>query len=318
MSLPSTDALSTGNFFSACTAALTKKLMKPSLTPCSFSKRSWKRLRISITGAMLTSLKVVRMALLDCDCSKRSATRARRRVMGTRCSGRWPKSGAAGALTCGKVLVGTPVGMDAAWTAARGAGAASTSPLVTRPSLPVPTTEPAAMPLSAISLAAAGMATPAMEPALATGTGALEAAAAGAAAAGAAAVPTPAESMRAISCSATTVPPSATSISVSMPADGAGTSSTTLSVSISIRISSAATMSPAFFFHCSMVASATDSESWGTLTSTIAMVFLSVCRGISGYVGADGQRAYLVSTKPLILENAPSTSAFCCSWCRCE
>ena len=272
-----------------------------------------------MTGAILTSLKVVRMALLDCDCSKRSATRARRRVMGTRCSGRWPKSGAAGAFTCGKVLVGTPVGIDTAWAAASGAGAANTSPLVTRPSLPVPTTEPTAMPLSAMSLAAAGMATPAMEPALGAGAAAAGEAAAGAAAgAGPAAMPTPAGSMRAISCSAITVAPSATRISASMPADGAGTSSTTLSVSISIRISSAATMSPAFFFHCSMVASATDSESWGTLTSTIAMVFLSVCRGISGCVGADGRRAYLVSTKPLILENAPSTSAFCCSWCRCE
>ena len=68
--------------------------------------------------------------------------------------------------------------------------------------------------------------------------------------------------------------PSATVNSVITPADGAGTSSTTLSVSISIRISSTATESPTFFFHCSMVASATDSDNWGTLTSTIAMLIL--------------------------------------------
>ena len=43
------------------------------------------------------------------------------------------------------------------------------------------------------------------------------------------------------------------------PADGAGTSSTTLSVSTSMMISSIATASPGFFFHCSRVASATDS-----------------------------------------------------------
>src|SRR5260363_43024 len=62
-------------------------------------------------------------------------------------------------------------------------------------------------------------------------------------------------------------------ISLITPATGAGTSSTTLSVSISMTISSAATASPAFFFHCSKVASETDSESCGTFTSTIAIDF---------------------------------------------
>jgi hypothetical protein len=99
MSLPSTLALMTGYFFSAATAALTKKLMKPSLTPCSFSNFSWNFLRISITGAMFTSLKVVRMALVDWDCTRRSAMRARRRDIGTRCSGRSPRLGAVGAAT---------------------------------------------------------------------------------------------------------------------------------------------------------------------------------------------------------------------------
>ena len=35
-----------------------------------------------------------------------------------------------------------------------------------------------------------------------------------------------------------------------------------------------ATASPGFFFHCSKVASATDSDSCGTLTSTMGIVVL--------------------------------------------
>ena len=257
MSFPSTEALSTGNFLRACTAALTKKLMKPSFTPCSFSKRSCMRLRMSMTGAMLISLKVVRMALVDCDCNKRSATRARRRVIGTRCSGRSPRL-TDGAETWGSALVGTPVGI----TDAVDCAAARTSPLVTRPSLPEPVTEPVAILLSAINFAAEGINTPALLLEPGAGTAAVAATlTATVFTAGADTAPTEAcVSMRAISCSAVTVPPSATNISTKTPADGAGTSSTTLSVSTSINISSAATASPTFFFHCSMVASATDSD----------------------------------------------------------
>ncbi|OQC09047.1 MAG: hypothetical protein BWX79_01529 [Alphaproteobacteria bacterium ADurb.Bin100] len=204
--------------------------------------------------------------------------------------------------------------------AAAGAGlgadtAPSTSPLVTRPSLPDPATEPGARLLSAMSLAAAGMATPAMDPPV-DGDAAAAGRAAGVAAdaaAGAAALALPSVSMRAMSCSATTVPPSPTRTSANTPADGAGTSRTTLSVSISIRISSAATASPGFFFHCSIVASATDSDSCGTLTSMIAISILSVWSEC-----AVSQLPYLVRMKPLSLANAPSTSAFCCSWCRWE
>ena len=237
---------------------------------------------MSISGAMLTSLNVVKMALVDCDCKRRSAIRARRRLIGTRCSGRSPRSAAfAGLATCGNKVAGAVVGMGlaAAILGATGAeAAASTSPLITRPSFPVPATEPAAMLLSAISLAAAGMAMPAIEPPE-TAAGAAAAAGAGAAATeattGATAAPAfPSVSMRAMTCSAATVAPSATTSSTSTPADGAGTSSTTLSVSISINISSTAMASPIFFFHCSMVASATDSDNWGTLTSTMAMMIL--------------------------------------------
>src|SRR2546421_240099 len=77
MSVPSIEALTAGKRFSACTAALTKNDMNPRRVPCSFSKRSWYFLRISITGAMFTSLKVVRIAAVDCDCTTRSATRRR-------------------------------------------------------------------------------------------------------------------------------------------------------------------------------------------------------------------------------------------------
>ena len=65
-----------------------------------------------------------------------------------------------------------------------------------------------------------------------------------------------------------------------------------------------ATASPDFFFHCNSVASATDSDSCGTLTSMMAMAVLSFL-------------SYLLSTKPLSLPNAWSSKAFNCSWCRC-
>ncbi|OIQ68793.1 hypothetical protein GALL_496100 [mine drainage metagenome] len=214
MSVPSTEALSTGNFFSACTAALTKKLMKPSLTPYSFSKRSCIRLRMSISAAILISLKVVKMALVDCDCNKRSATRARRRLIGTRCSSLPVKAsarGLAGVDTWGKKWVEglSTVALSATTlgASAKPATAARTSPLVTRPSLPVPVTEPAASLLSAMSLAAAGMVMPATWLAATTGAAAKVGVAGAAAAAmatmtGVSAVTapgTPSVSMRAIS-----------------------------------------------------------------------------------------------------------------------
>ena len=96
------------------------------------------------------------------------------------------------------------------------------------------------------------------------------AAAAAAGAATAATVPAwAAVSMRAITSPATTVSPSPLTISTNTPLSGAGNSRTTLSVSMSIRFSSRATASPAFLCHDTSVASATDSESCGTLTSMI-------------------------------------------------
>jgi hypothetical protein len=85
------------------------------------------------------------------------------------------------------------------------------------------------------------------------------------------AVPLPSVSIVASTWSEPTVAPSPWMISDSTPDEGAGTSSTTLSVSTSINISSAVTISPTFFFQVINVASSTDSDSSGTLTSTIAI-----------------------------------------------
>ena len=144
MSLPSTEAFTTGYFFKAATAALTKNDIKPSFTPCSFSNLSLYLARKSITGFILTSLNVVKIAFSCCDANKRSATRARKRLIGTRSSGR------------------APCGIGAGATAALGAADAfCTSSFNTRPSRPEPCTLPTSMPFSAANFAAAGIATPA-------------------------------------------------------------------------------------------------------------------------------------------------------------
>ena len=90
-----------------------------------------------------------------------------------------------------------------------------------------------------------------------------------------------------------TVAPSPSTNSAITPAAGAGTSNTTLSVSPSIKISSIATISPGFFFHVIKVASATDSDSWVTFTSTIAIFrFLEILG--SPRPGTTGQSAACV------------------------
>src|SRR5690554_4255103 len=143
------------------------------------------------------------------------------------------------------------------------------SALVTRPSRPVPSTAVTSRPFSARILLAAGEAAVTVVPkAAAAGS----AGAAFSSAAGAAAVALASVSIRAKTSPAVTVLPSPFTISTNTPAEGAGTSSTTLSVSTSIKISSCSTASPGCFFHSSSVASDTDSESWGTRTSVIAML----------------------------------------------
>src|SRR5881396_3311584 len=101
-----------------------------------------------------------------------------------------------------------------------------------------------------------------------------KASAAGAAAPAApAALAFPSVSIVAMTSPALTVPPSPLMIFASTPSAGAGSSRTTLSVSMSIRFSSRLTASPTFLCHASKVASATDSESCGTLIS-MSMLFL--------------------------------------------
>ena len=85
----------------------------------------------------------------------------------------------------------------------------------------------------------------------------------------------PSVSIVAINWSLRTAAPSGCSMLASTPSAGAGISRTILSVSISIRISSALTGSPTFFFHSIRLASETDSDSSGTLTSTIDISFFS-------------------------------------------
>src|SRR6266850_7067464 len=219
---------------------------------------------------MLTSLNVVRIAAVDCDCTRRSATRWRSRDIGTRCSGRSPDirstfagegNGAAGLGACGACSFTT------------------TSSLVTRPPRPLPLICAVSRSLSAAIFLAEGMTAGGSAFADATGaaagfSGALTADAAAAVVADAPAPATalPSVSIVAMTSSLTTVLPSPLMTLESTPESGAGSSSTTLSVSISIRFSSRLTSSPCFLCQDSNVASATDSESCGTLTS-ISMLF---------------------------------------------
>src|SRR6185437_14700706 len=79
MSLPSAEAFTTGWRFSASHAALTKKLMKPSLIPWVFSNCSPNCLRIATTFERLTSLDEVSIAMEFLDCIRRCNARAHAR-----------------------------------------------------------------------------------------------------------------------------------------------------------------------------------------------------------------------------------------------
>src|SRR6185437_65905 len=157
-------------------------------------------------------------------------------------------------------------GFASGTTTGDGAGAAlaaSTSPLVRRPSLPVPAIAPASSPLSSTSLRTAG---PERSSWLAAAAGAGFASAVAGAIfgtdAGFAAAALPSAIWPRIAPTFT-VAPSATAISSSVPATGALISSVTLSVSISTSGSSMATASPAFLSQRPTLASVTDSPSAG-------------------------------------------------------
>src|SRR5712691_5414315 len=148
------------------------------------------------------------------------------------------------------------------------------SPLVRRPSLPVPGTVPASMPLSAASFRTDGAsgtsagATLAAADAIGTAGGetACGAGCSGAAGLDAAFAPS---WMWPSSAPTATVSPSLALISDNTPAAGAGTSIVTLSVSNSTTGSSTATASPGCLNQRPMVASVTDSPSAGTRMSAM-------------------------------------------------
>src|SRR3954451_17025982 len=85
-SVPSISALTAGTSFSACTQALVKKPMKPSLLACFFSNTSLYCARIAMMFDMSTSLKVVSMAAVFCASFSRRAMVWRSRVIFTRSS----------------------------------------------------------------------------------------------------------------------------------------------------------------------------------------------------------------------------------------
>src|SRR5215510_7387900 len=212
----------------------------------------------------------------------------RSRVIFTR-SSREASSAGEGARTCTAAAgCGTGVGCAAARSIA-----ASMSPLVTRPSRPLPGTAAASMPLSAASLRTDG--------ASGTSAGATLAGCAGAAcggggtsgargrgcsgpaptglavavfslgfAVGLAAAPAP-SSMRPSRAPTATVEPSLAAMSDRTPAAGAGTSMVTLSVSSSTTGSSAATASPGCLNQRPIVASVTDSPRVGTRISAMIL-----------------------------------------------
>src|SRR5215470_13278552 len=150
-----------------------------------------------------------------------------------------------------------------------------TSPFVIRPSRPLPVILVGSTPCSSTSFRAAGISRASLRAASGAGGGVGGTAAGSDRAAGgggggaAAAVPFASVSIVPITSPETTVPPSPLATFTRTPSAGAGSSRTTLSVSMSIRFSSRLTASPSRLCHASSVASATDSDSCGTFTSTI-------------------------------------------------
>ena len=99
-----------------------------------------------------------------------------------------------------------------------------------------------------------------------------------------------------------TVSPSLATMSPSTPAAGAGTSMVTLSVSSSTSGSSTATASPAFLNHLPMVASVTDSPSVGTRISVME-VFL-----IGSFCGSQSPVVHSVEAAFSVAECRSATS----------
>src|SRR4029453_9412434 len=264
MSSPSISALTAGTSFKAWTAALTKKPMKPSLTPYRFSKASRYSLRNCMTALMSTSLNVVSMAAVSCASLGLLAMVWRSRDMRTR-SSRATSPEATGARGRGAAFSLLSRGRSAS-------AAFATSSLSPCPRRPEPITSPAPRSDSTKSLRAAGEGGISSIPISWRGLGSRSSflgsvggagVSPGDAAAGIAA-PSPIVPSTAPTA---TVLPDFTAISARTPDAGAGTSTATLSVSSSTRGSSAATASPACLNHWPTVASTTDSPKLGTLIS---------------------------------------------------
>ena len=307
MSLPSTDALTTGNRLSASTLALTKNDMKPSRAPCSFSNRSLYFARSALTAPRSTSLNVVSIAAVDCACTRRSAMRARSRVIGTR------RSPLTSPVRAGEVArsagEGVPVapgeGPKLGFGFSLSARCVSTSPLVMRPSRPEPPMVDGSSLCSSTRRRTDGAS-------LSPGTFTSRETSPAFAGDGVAAAPS---SMVASSWPPVTVAPFSTFSSRSTPVAGAGTSSTTLSVSRSTRFSSRLTLSPGCLRQATSVASATDSGSCGTRTSIVLMASSCCWRWRAG----DSSSAPIVlawrrSAPPRRARAAPPHAAAGCRW----
>ena len=256
---PSIWALTPGTSLRAWTTALTKKDMKPSFTPFFLTKSSWYLARRAMTPDMSTSLKVVSMAASCWAATRRWAILARSGVILRRV---WRVPGAgAGATTgaAGRAATGAATGAGRAGVGF--SAAASISPFVTRPALPVPTTVAGSMPVSAARRRTAGEASVV-----------LAAAAAGAPASGLATEEAvAAESMVATIWPIFTSSPAATWRAI-RPADSAVPSLVILSVSSSKRGWSFLTTSPSLTCHLARMPEAMDSPMGGILTSRRDMV----------------------------------------------
>ena len=218
-------------------------------------------------GCMLTSLKVVSMAVVCVACNRRSATRARNRDIGTRFCGRSSVISA----RPGVDMVGC-TGSSGASTgcfATTGASCcastcACTSLLVSCPCLPVAVICSGLRSWSAISLRAAGPGRFCSLPPL---TGADSCAVLSATFL--VSWPAPFAPINPMTWSAVTVSPSVNRIFSSTPSSGAGTSSITLSVSISTSASSRRITSPGCLCQQATTPSLTDSGRAGTFTSVV-------------------------------------------------
>ena len=217
-------------------------------------------------GFMLTSLKVVSIAVEFFASSRRSATRLRRRVIGTRFSLRAPRAGCA---------AGAAAGAFASAFASEGAFARclSISSRVRRPPTPVPLMAAGSRLCSASRRRIAGLSASLV---CSSRDACWRWAGVDAFSSDFALDSLPAllpSRRRPRIWREVTVVPSSSRTASRMPSAEAGTSSTTLSVSISTSTSSRVTASPGFLCQVATVASATDSGRSGTRISTLLIMY---------------------------------------------